>query len=220
MMASVSSAGRDRRIFFRPRSRRPTYGAKSGRVTRRKPCASSTRRMPRPSASQSAWRRVSASATTSGSASQASASWVAVSGSAAENKSASITGTSSSASIGSSLDFVSRGRLLGRLVLGRGELDLAEVRRLDGDQAVELEQLEQGQERDDHLEPAPALGEQRLEGQPAGDEHAAVDAGDLLLDVVGLALELEHGARRQPGEHAVERVEQVEQGGRGERQGP
>jgi hypothetical protein len=47
-----------------------------------------------------------------------------------------------------------------------------------------------------------------------------VDALDLLLDVVGLALELHDGLGGQAREHAVQRIQQVEQRGGRERQRP
>src|SRR5439155_2069402 len=75
----------------------------------------------------------------------------------------------------------------------------------------ELDQLEQRDERDDHLGTAAAVRQQLLERQAAAIGERAAEQRDLVLDRERLGLHRVDRRLRHAGHHAIERVEQIEQ---------
>src|SRR2546427_1869876 len=208
MMAMVSSAARDRRILRLPRSRRPTHSACAAVVTSIQPPAISRSSTPASRAEYS-WPSARSPASTS-SVDVSSASLISPTGSgwSDENSSASIAALSC------------RGGMRSGLLFGPGQdRDVGEVLGLADARLPQLDQLEQGDERHDHLGARPASRQELDERHAALVGERVDDERQLVVDLELLALHLVQGLRLgRARHHAVERVEQVEQRGRRARQ--
>src|SRR5215831_7962696 len=171
MIASVSSAARDSRIFRLPRSIRATHSCCSAVVVTIQPPAISRSSTPDSRDSYSWPSSSSAAVTWSGGASSASASSASVSGWSDENSSA------------STAERRCRGGIGAHPFETRQDEDVGEVRVLHAGHGAELDEFEQGHERHDdlhaHARAAHDVGEAHL---PLLG-HGAREQRHLLLDV-------------------------------------
>src|SRR5215471_20870438 len=207
MIAKVSNAARDRRIFRLPRSIRATHSCCSAVVVTIQPPAISRSSTPDSRALYSAPSASSASLTRSAGVSSASASRASVSGWSDENSSASTAERRCTGGIGAH-PFLEAWQ----------DQDVGEVRLLDTGDGAELDQLEQRHERDDdlhaHARAAHDVGEAHL----AVLGHGARQQRHHLLDVEALGLDRVDGLLFSTRHDALERLEQVEQRRRGQGQ--